>query len=141
MACDPLPDVDNERDLTSFITLWSEGKELELQQSIKQCQIAEDVVKSMQDMSGEALAMYNQGRLNWCREYTDKLRSIEIRKFDEICAHILDYMEVHTKLSPEEIEKRQVEGRKGGKGDQTKKEILELIQKDRDLLFGVWANV
>ena len=50
-------------------------------------------------------------------------------------------MEVHTKLSPEEIEKRTAEGRKGGKGDQTKKEILELIQKSNDLVFGVWANV
>ena len=59
MACDPLPDVDNERDLTSFITLWTEGKDKDLKSAIKQCQVAENVIESMQDMSGEALAMYD----------------------------------------------------------------------------------
>jgi hypothetical protein len=34
LKCDPLPDVDDERDLTSFITLWSEGKDLDLAQAI-----------------------------------------------------------------------------------------------------------
>ena len=63
MACDPLPDVDDERDLTSFITLWSEGKDLTLEQAIQNAQIAEDIVKSMQDIQGDALAMYNNDRL------------------------------------------------------------------------------
>lgn len=94
----------------------------------------------MQDMSGEALAMYNATKLEWCRGYTEKLRKIELTKFDQICAHILDYMEVHTKLTPEEIERNRTDGRKG-KGDQTKKESLTLIQTRRDLMFGVWANV
>ena len=91
-------------------------------------------------MSGEALAMYDAQKLEWCRGYTEKLRKIELTKWDEICAHVLEYMEVHTKLSPEEIEKRQMEGRKG-KGDQTKKETLQIIQYSNDLMFGVWANV
>ena len=79
-------------------------------------------------MSGEALAMYSAAKLEWCRSYTEHLRKIELRKFDEICAHILDYMEVHTKLSPEELEKRVADGKRGGKGDQSKKDILSLVQ-------------
>ena len=63
MKCDPLPDVDDERDLTSFITLWSEGKDLDLAQAIQNAQISEDIVKSMQDIQGDALAMYNTERL------------------------------------------------------------------------------
>ena len=140
MACDPLPDVEDERDLTSFITLWQEGKALDLKSSIQNCQISEDIVKSMQDMQGEALSMYDASKLEWCRGYTEKLRKIELVKFDEICAHILDYMEVHTKRSQAEIEKLREE-RKGGKGDQTKKEFLDLNEKTSDLMFGVWANI
>ena len=60
----------------------------------------------MQDMSGEALAMYDQSQLNWCRQYTDRLREIEITKFDQICSHILDYMEVYTTLTAEEEAKK-----------------------------------
>ena len=141
MKCDPLPDVDDERDLTSFITLWSEGKDLDLAQAIQNAQIAEDIVKSMQDIQGDALAMYNNDRLQWCRNYTDQLREIQLRKFDEICSHILDYMEVHTRRSKDEIEKIAAEGRKGGKGDQTKKDFLEMVEKRDDLMFGVWANI
>ena len=92
-------------------------------------------------MSGEALAMYDTGKLDWCRGYTEKLRKIELSKFDEICSHILDYMEVHTRRSKEDIEKINAEGRKGGKGDQTKKDFLEMTEKRGDLMFGVWANI
>lgn len=140
LACDPLPDVDNERDLTSFITLWTEGKDKDLKSAIKQCQVAENVIKSMQDMSGEALAMYDQSQLNWCRSYTDKLRAIEITKFDQICSHILDYMEVYTTLTAEEEAKKKEQSNKR-KGDSNKREILELIENESDLMFGVWANV
>ena len=106
LLCDPLPDVEDERDLTSFITLWTEGKDPDLKSAIKQCQIAENVIKSMQDMSGEAMAMYDQQQLKWCRQYTDTLRDIEITKFDQICSSILDYMEVYTTLTAEEEAKK-----------------------------------
>ena len=33
------------------------------------------------------------------------MRSIELRKFDRICAHILEFIEGYTKLTKEEIEK------------------------------------
>jgi hypothetical protein len=35
----------------------------------------------------------------------DLMRSIELRKFDCICAHILEFIEGYTKLTKEEIEK------------------------------------
>lgn len=50
-------------------------------------------------------------------------------------------MEVHTRRSKDEIEKIAAEGRKGGKGDQTKKDFLEMVEKRDDLMFGVWANI
>lgn len=34
LACDPLPDPNNERDLTTFITLWKEEPEKTLLQAV-----------------------------------------------------------------------------------------------------------
>ena len=49
-----------------------------------------------------------------------------MRKFDEITAKIMEYMDVHTKRSPEEMEKEQGQkGRKGG--DPNKRPRLDLI--------------
>ena len=104
LACDPLPKVEDEKDITTFITLWKETSDANLKEAIDNCQIAENVIQSMQDISGEALSMYEKSKLDWCRDYTDQLREIELRKFNEICAHILEYMEVHTKLSSKEID-------------------------------------
>lgn len=52
------------------------------------------------------MAMYDNQQLKWCRQYTDKLREIEITKFDQICSSILDYMEIYTTLSAEEEAKK-----------------------------------
>ena len=103
MACDPLPSPYDERDLTSFITQWRETKDKDLQSAICNCQIAENVIREMQNIEGEALAMFDLDRLEWCRSYIKMLRGIESSKFDDICAHTLLYMEMYTRLTKEEI--------------------------------------
>lgn len=121
LACDPLPSPYDERDLTSFITQWRETPDTELRQAIDNCQIAENVVKEMQNLQGEALAEYDGTQLRWCQHYVDELRSITAEKFDQICAHVLMYMEKHTRLSDEEIERVKESGKTRGKGDITQK--------------------
>jgi hypothetical protein len=37
LACDPLPDPTNERDLTTFITLWKEDADKDLATAVKNC--------------------------------------------------------------------------------------------------------
>ena len=37
LACDPLPDPDNEKDLTTFITLWKESKDKTLKEALDRC--------------------------------------------------------------------------------------------------------
>lgn len=58
MLCDSLPDPENERDLTTFITIWKEQKEQNMKDAVQGCQVSEDVIRSMQDIYGEALAEY-----------------------------------------------------------------------------------
>jgi len=37
LACDPLPDPENEKDLTTFITLWKEAKDQDLRSAVDNC--------------------------------------------------------------------------------------------------------
>ena len=103
MACNHLPDPYNERDLTSFMTLWAERPDKTLTEAIDNCQTAETVNSVMQDISGEAMAVGNSDKLVWCNKYIEGLREIELRKYDEITSYIFEYMEVHSKRTPEEI--------------------------------------
>jgi len=103
LACDHLPDPYNERDLTSFMTLWSERPDKTLQDAIDNCQTAEKIVSVMQDICGEAMSTNKIDKLAWCNHYIDELRTIELRKYDEITSHIFEYMEQHCKRSAEEI--------------------------------------
>ena len=50
-------------------------------------------------------------------------------------------MDVHTKLTPEQIQKNQDQNKRSSKGDQTRKETLHMEASERDILFGIWANV
>ena len=91
-------------------------------QAINSCQTAENIILEMQNIQGEARSTYNGDKLEWCRHYIEQLRKIEAEKFDQICAHTLMYMEKHTKLSEEEIQKAKESGKAGrGKGDITQK--------------------
>jgi hypothetical protein len=37
LMCDPLPDPTNEKDLTTFITLWRENKDKTLLEAVENC--------------------------------------------------------------------------------------------------------
>ena len=142
IACDPLPDVDRETDLNYFITQWRETKDEDLKFAITQAQIAENVVRSMQVKKGKALADYDHNTLAWCLEYTEKLRQIELMKFDEITAHIFEYIDKHTMMN--EAEKKANDGNKRNNaraGDKDRKEMLVMVEETDDLLWGIWANV
>ena len=124
------------------MTLWGERPDKTLQQAIDNCQTAEKIISVMQDISGEAMSMNKMDKLSWCNHYIDELRKIELRKYDEITSHIFEYMEQHCKRSAEEIAQiKQDQRGRTGKGDLTLKEYVQLTEKRKDLLFGIWANV
>ena len=141
LECDPLPDPNDETDLTTFITLWNESQDPSLKTAISNCQIAEDVINSMQNLQGEALAMYDHQKLKWVQQYTNQLRDIELKKYDGISAHILEFIEQYTKLTPEEVKKLKDTNKARGKGDLTLREKILLLEKTKDLQFTLWANV
>lgn len=117
MLCDPLPDPNNERDLTTFITIWKESNDKTLEECGKNCQTSEDVIREMQNILGEALSNYEQSKVEWCYNYMREMRSIVLKKFDAICAHTLEYIENHTRYTAEELEKLANKGPGGRKSD------------------------
>ena len=95
----------------------------------------------MQDNMGEALAMYDTRQLEWCNQYIKRLREIELKKFDEISAKVFEFMDVHTKLTPEQIARNEQQNKRGAKGDQTRMETYKNVSAENDIMFGIWANV
>lgn len=96
----------------------------------------------MQDISGEAMAVGNTTKLAWCNKYIEGLRQIELQKYDEITSYIFEYMEMHSKRTAEEIAKVKAElSKRGGKGDLSQKDFVEMLLHRKDLIFGIWANV
>lgn len=138
LACDPLPDPDNEKDLTTFIKLWEEMKDKTLQESLMRCQTAEDVIRSITMKLGEAMAQCDYETISWCQTYIDEIRKITLKKFDTISVEILTYFENYTKLTDEEIEAEKLKN--PGRAAPDKKQEVYIQHSSRDLLFGIWAN-
>lgn len=79
--------------------------------------------------------------MDWCNQYITALRQIELEKFDQISAKVFEFMDVYTKLTEEEIKKNQDQNKRSAKGDTTRKEIFHQVTAEKDILFGIWANV
>lgn len=84
LKCDPLPDPSNEKDLTTFITLWKESTDKNIQEAVENCQVAENVVQAINLILSEALSQYDVAKINWCNEYIDQIRQIILDKYDQI---------------------------------------------------------
>ena len=54
LECDPLPDPENEKDLTTFITLWKEETDKTMEEAVKNCQIGENVIHAINKLLTEA---------------------------------------------------------------------------------------
>ena len=61
------------------------------------------------------------------------MRGITLQKFDDVTAYILEYIEVYTKLTKEEIDKLKDNTKARGKSDLTLREKILLLEKTKDL--------
>ena len=140
LLCDPLPDPQDEKDLTTFITLWREATDKTLREAVDNCQVAENVNKSIDLLLWEAISQYDYEKIRWCQNYIEALRKITLDKYDQISAKILTYIENYTKYTEEDLQKLKKEAR-SRKVDTTQKAEFTLQESTDDLQFGLWANV
>jgi len=141
LECNPLPDPDDEKDLTTFITLWREAKDKSMAEAVDNCQTAEDVIKSIQLQMVEALAQYDYAKIQWCQKYIDELRDIMKDKYDAISSDILTYIGNYTKYTDEEIEELKEQATGGRKMDFTTRSEFTEQKNNPDISLGIWANV
>ena len=140
LACDPLPDPEDEKDLNTFITLWKESKDATFKDAIDNCQMAENVIKGLNTILAEAIAQYDTQKIKSCQNYIKEIREITSEKFDHISAHVLTYIENYTKYTDEEIAAER-EKSLNKKIDFSKKPEFTLRESTPDLSFGLFANV
>ena len=76
LECDPLPDPENEKDLTSFICLWREAEDKTIEEAVENCQIGENVVHSINKLLTEAQSQYDYAKIKWCEDYIKQIRDI-----------------------------------------------------------------
>ena len=140
MECDPLPDPENEKDLTTWIRLWVESKDRTLQEALDNCQTAENVIKAINNSLGEAMAQCDYEKIKWCQTYIDEIRRITLIKYDQISTDTLTYFEGYTKYTEEEKEKLKQEMAGRNQNLTIKNEVM-LCESSPDMMFGIWANV
>lgn len=141
LACDPLPDPENEKDLTTFVALWKQSKDKTLAEALHNSQTAQDVVSSLKLMYGEAMAQQDFNRMKWCEAYFTDLQEIILQKFDDISVDILTYFEKYMKFTEEEKEAILNDPLNNKTAAQLDiKEQTSLIEKSKDLMFGIWCN-
>jgi hypothetical protein len=104
VLCNPLPDPNDEKDLTTFITLWREGKDKTLKECKNNCQTAENVIKAINKILVEAKSQYDYVKIKWCLAYIEEIRAITKKKFDDISSDVLTYIENYTEFTEEELE-------------------------------------
>jgi len=138
--CDPLPDPENEKDLTTFITIWRDMKDKSLDQCITKCQTSEDIIRDMQNLYGNAMANFNNSKVEWCHEYIHLMRSLIFEKYDQVTAHILEYVEDYIKYTKEELQKL-ANMPAARKTESNLRSEFVLKAETRDLKFGVFGSV
>jgi len=143
ILCNPLPDPNDEKDLTTFITLWKENKDKTLKEAVENCQVGANVVEAINLLLAEAKAQYDTAKIQWCQRYIDQLQALILKKYDEISCHMMTYMEEHIMYSEAELAEIEKKNRNNPnkRGDSKIRDFLRVVEKSDDLSFGMWANV
>lgn len=105
VECDELPDPEDERDLTTFITLWEESKDKSLAECLENCKVAELICNKLFTLLYQAKANIQPENIEWCQNYILKLKKMCKLKFDEITKSTMENIEVYLLLTEEEKKK------------------------------------
>lgn len=143
IECNPLPDPSDEKDLTTFITLWRDSKDKTLNEAVNNCQVAQNVVDAIKLLLAEALAQGKGDQISWCNGYIDEIHGLILKKYDEISCHMLTYMEDHINYSEAELAELERKNRtsQNKRGDSKIRDFLRIVERTEDLAFCIWANV
>ena len=101
-ACDPLPDPNVEKDITTFLRLWEESEDKSLPECLKNCSTAELINDKIYMLYYRAQAEFDPEKAEWCQYYIEKLKKMCRFKFDQVTKMVMDNLEVYLLYTEEE---------------------------------------
>ncbi len=87
------------------------------------------------------MANYNQSKVEWCQDYMKVLRMMIFEKYDQVCSHILEYLDDYGKRWQEiENKKQQNQATQQRKTDNNQKPDFPETGESKDLKIGLWCS-
>jgi hypothetical protein len=92
IACTHLPDFRSDAELSTFITLWEEEPDRDLDQVLKETQQACEVIDGLEKMAAQATGRKDFEMADKSRNYIKKLRELTKYKLDHASAELLEHL-------------------------------------------------
>jgi len=93
IACTHLPDFKSDAELSTFITLWEEEPDRDLEQVLKETQQACEVIEGLEKIVAQAIGRKNFELADKSRNYMKKLRELIKFKLDHATAEMLEHLD------------------------------------------------
>ncbi|GMF28977.1 unnamed protein product [Phytophthora fragariaefolia] len=103
LDCQPRPDAQVEGDMNSFLNSWqldTATLELGLPAVTAACESATEVMEDLTFVAANACATNDNPLRVQCARFIDRLQQLVVEKVDLTTAHVLQYADEYTDLSP-----------------------------------------
>ncbi|CAD7961893.1 unnamed protein product [Amoebophrya sp. A120] len=101
IACNTKPDVRYEAEISAYCTNLRETEVLKCVEALNKSLKSEEIVEDLQIAYAEAKGVNNLQKMQWCTEFINDLRDLELAKLDQAMAFFLGHIE------PKQINARQ----------------------------------
>jgi len=95
LACTHLPDVRNDADLSTYITLWREDPVPDIHTALKEAQNAIEVILGLEKLLAVAVSKNEEEALNKYEQFIKTLQDLILMKLDHATAKILENLDDH----------------------------------------------
>jgi len=104
IECNSRPNVALESDLNTYLSTSRAEVLTGFDQAIAFSQYAERVVEDLMDLASTAREEGDEPRQEWCMEYMDEIRTLEMEKIDDATAHMLQHIETLKVTTKQEVQ-------------------------------------
>jgi len=101
IKCHAKPDVRYEAEISAYCTKMRETESLKCLQALNQSLFSEQIVEDLQIVYCDAKGVNNTTKMDWCTQFINDLRDLELAKLDQSMAYFLGHIE------PKQINARQ----------------------------------
>lgn len=93
ISCTSRPNVSNENEITTYMTMVREDKVQKIEDAMKKCHESEEIVGDLMEQYCKSREHGDKARQDWCMHYIYEIRKLEEEQIDEATAYLLQYIE------------------------------------------------